>query len=440
VDAEVRTERQADAGKSLAAVILGNDAVAAIRPYASSQLARACVAAGFDVIVPPSWGDELVAGAYLEQLADRLEYAVAPCACPLVRSMLDRSGGGTAVGCAFAAAPPVAAARYVRAQYGESVLITYVGDCPSASDHAIDARFSPGGFLASLNRQGITIEDQPVETIAAEADRWRRYRSTPGGVPALRYLARAPINRVLRDGDADSLTQGLPEARSNMVVDFSIAAHCVCRGAGASVDDDEPPRSQTPIVVAPNGLDLSPAASPPRVRPTLRARPETGPEPRTDATGAVPSDGSALAPATPSVPPVARLEAQRNHGVEALREVTPRTSARERIAVLALVPVVVLAVAAALGVTVYRASQPEAPSSRSARVAPSIATDSTALRTPDSSMGFAPNQARDSAKARQDSAADSTVRRRRAVQVVPGWLPQGRPKFTPVDSFAARKP
>ena len=439
MDAEVRTERQTDAGKSLAAVILGNDAVAAIRPYASSQLARACVAAGFDVIVPPSWGDELVAGAYLEQLADRLEYAVAPCACPLVRSMLDRSSGGTAVGCAFATSPPVAAARYVRATYGESVLITYVGDCPSASDPAIDARFSPGGFLASLNREGITVEDQPAESIAAEADRWRRYRSTPGGVPALRYLARPPVNRVLRDGDADSLTQGLPEARSNMVVDFSIAAHCACSGAGASVDDDEPPRSQAPIVVAPNGLDLSPAASPPRVRPTLRARPETGPEPRADATNAATSDESAPAPEIPPAPHVTRPEAQRNTAEEALREVVPRKSARERIAVLTLLPIVVLAAAAALGVTVYRASQPVDPSSSSARVAPSIATDSTAPSTPDSSMGYAPNQSRDSAKARQESTAD-TVRRRRAVRVVPGWLPQGRPKFTPVDSFAVKKP
>ena len=409
MDAEVRTERQADAGKSIAAVILGNDAVAAIQPYAPSQLARACVAAGFDVIVPPSWGDELVAGAYLEQLADRLEYAVAPCACALVRSMLERSGANAAIGCAFAAAPPVAAARYVRAKYGDAVLITYVGDCPSASDAAIDARFSPAGFLASLHRQGISIEDQPTDTVVAEADRWRRYRSTPGGLPALRYLARPPINRVLRDGDANSLTLGLPEARSNMVVDFSTAANCVCSGAGTNVDDYEPPRSPSPIVVAPNGLDLTPTPSSPRVRPTLRTRPEPGVEPRAEAVGAQVEDG-------------------------------PVGSLRRRVALLAILPVIVLGTSTALGIAVYHVSKPAASTATSSQGNPTIVVDSTASTTPDSSMGYVQNRGLDSVRGARDSLVDSSLRRRRAIQIVPGWLPQGRPKFTPVDSFATRKP
>ena len=462
MDAEVRTERLADEGKSLAAVILGNDAIAAIRPCAPSQLARACVAAGFDVIVPPSWGDELVAGAYLQQLADRLEYAVAPCACPLVRSMLERPGAASTVGCAFVAPPPVAAARYVRAKYGESVLITYVGDCPSASDPAIDARFSPAGFLASLNRQGVSVEDQPTETVAAESDRWRRYRSTPGGLPALRYLARQPINRVLRDGDADSLTQGLPEVRSNMVVDFSIAANCACSGGGANIDDFEPPRTQSPIVVAPNGLDLSPAPSPPRVRPTLRARPKSDAEPRAEtadapALAARVVDSVAIRSAeerppddTPAVMPTLAAEIQstprvirpdpRPKKIDAKRlEVQPPKFGRRRVALLASLPIVVLAAATALGIAVYRASTPGT-NARSSVAAPGIAADSLVPKMPDSSMGYAPNQALDSAEADPDSAKDTLVRRRRRIQVVPGWLPQGRPKFTPVDSFPAKKP
>ena len=460
MDAGVRTERQADAGKSLAAVILGNDAIAAIRPSAPSQLARACVAAGFDIIVPPSWGDELVAGAYLEQLADRLEYAVAPCACALVRSLLERSSAGSAVGCALAAAPPVAAARYVRAKYGESVLITYVGDCPSASDPAIDARFSSAGFLASLNRQGISIEDQPTESVAAETDRWRRYRSTPGGVPALRYLARPPINRVLREGDAESLAHGLPEARSNMVVDFSIAANCVCSGAGADVDDYELPRGQTPIVVAPNGLDLSPAPSTPRVRPSLRARPDSGTEPRADisetpapvaeinlpkvgpATVDAASTVSAAAPPFEaqihSMPRVIQPEQRPARTRANLREVKPPQSRRRRVVLLALLPAVVLAAAAALGVAVYRVSSQSAPDSNATRVRPTLTADSLTANTPDSSMGYVPKA--DSAQTQRDTAASSKPRRPRAIQVVPGWLPQGRPRFTPVDTMVPRKP
>ena len=436
MDAEVRTERHADAGKSLAVVILGNDALAAIQPLAASQLARACVAAGFDIVVPPSWGDELVAGAYLEQLADRLEYAVAPCACALVRSMLERSGAASAIGCAFVAAPPVAAARLIRAKYGESVLITYVGECPSGSDPAIDARFSPAGFLASLARQGVSIEDQPTEMVAAEADRWRRYRSTPGGVPALRYLARPPINRVLRDADADSLTHGLPEARSNMVVDFSIAASCACSGAGANLDDYEPPRSQTPIIGAPNGLDLGPAPSSPRVRPTLRARPEAGNEPSAEAAEPLESRAETRG-ARPAEPPTP----QQNLVERTRLEIPPATSTRRRIASLVSIPIAVLAIVAALGVAVYRASSPVVTSATIApRAEPVIVADSAASKTPDTAMGFAANRARDSVRAQRDSVAESTARRRRAIQIVPGWLPQGRPSFTPVDSFAARKP
>ena len=435
MDAEGRTERQADAGKSLAAVILGNDAVAAIRPYAVSQLARACVAAGFDVVVPPSWGDELVAGVYLEQLADRLEYAIAPCACALVRSMLERPGASTAVGCAFAAAPPVAAARYVRARYGEGALITFVGDCPSGSDPAIDARFPPAGFLASLDRQGISIEGQTTETSAAESDRWRRFLSTPGGVPALRYLARPPINRVLRDADADALTHALPDARSNMVVDFSIAANCACSGAGANVDDYELPRSRAPIIVPPNGLDLGPGPSSPRVRLTLRARADNRTEPRAAASDE-PEARVEIPDRGPPVRPTPREPAARTSP-----EVDPPTSTRRRVTLLALIPIAVLAVATALGVSVYRANQPPASAPTPSRVAPPLASDSGALRTADSSMGYAPNRRIDSARAAADSASDSgRTRRRQAIQVVPGWLPQGRAKFAPVDSSTARKP
>jgi hypothetical protein len=53
--------RSGDKGASRAAVILGNDAILAAEPSTTAQLAHACGAAGFDIIVPPSWGDELVA-------------------------------------------------------------------------------------------------------------------------------------------------------------------------------------------------------------------------------------------------------------------------------------------------------------------------------------------------------------------------------------------
>jgi hypothetical protein len=55
-------------------------------------------------------------------------------------------------------------------------------------------------------------------------------------------------------------------------------------------------------------------------------------------------------------------------------------------------------------------------------------------------MGFAPNPGIDSARQHRDSLANRQPRRRRAIEVVPGWLPQGRPTFTPADSMTGRKP
>ena len=104
-----------------------------------------------------------------------------------------------------------------------------------------------------------------------------------------------------------------------------------------------------------------------------------------------------------------------------------------RIAMLALVPGIVMAVATALGIAVYRVSSSATPDSSRPRVEPLIATDSNAATMSDSSMGYAPNPALDSTPAQRDSAADSSTRRVEAPQVVPGWLPRGRAPVTPAD-------
>ena len=83
VDAAGAT-RSDDEGASRAAVILGNDAILAAQPRTTAQLVHACGAAGFDIIVPPSWGDELIARAFLEQLPACTAQSVIACSCPRV--------------------------------------------------------------------------------------------------------------------------------------------------------------------------------------------------------------------------------------------------------------------------------------------------------------------------------------------------------------------
>jgi hypothetical protein len=50
--------------------ILGTDAILAIRPVDPLQLTRACHAAGFDLVVPVSWGEELIASHLVERMAE----------------------------------------------------------------------------------------------------------------------------------------------------------------------------------------------------------------------------------------------------------------------------------------------------------------------------------------------------------------------------------
>src|SRR5215217_1687688 len=123
------TEAGSPRSGARAAVILGNDAVVAARPYSPAQLSRACLSAGFDIVVPPSWGDELVAAGYIAQLARRRDHVVVACTCARVAALLARSGDDQP-GRVAVAAPPVAAARYLRLVYGDALLVTYVGDCP----------------------------------------------------------------------------------------------------------------------------------------------------------------------------------------------------------------------------------------------------------------------------------------------------------------------
>jgi hypothetical protein len=477
-----------ETARARAAVILGNDAVLAARPFSTAQLTRACGAAGFDIVVPPSWGDELVARACLEQLGGRTEQRVFVCSCDRVRGALP-AGLPDESARVDIAAPPVAAARYLRLINGESLLVTYVGDCPSGTDPSIDARFSPMGFLASLHRQGIDLSAQPNEVAQTELDRWRRFESTPGGLPALRYLARPGIDRVVRESDSFEAGLAVPLPRSGVVIDLAEAVGCSCAADKATLAEIEPPRANAPIVVAPRGLDLSLHPSAARGRHTLRARLESDATTTTTTAPAEPTPAPPPARSAPSEPsaqavvasppvPAPRVQRVGASGMTPPRPVQRKEVQRvspsgRRTAFMAVVPVLVVAAIAAVGVAVYRSAsgaQATAPAidstastaaaSREADATPSTISaageldssrvaDSTRRATTDSTrvapiapaVTIAPDSARDSS-AVADSATRALARRaraRRAPQVVPGWMPQGQRTFTPIDTSAARR-
>jgi hypothetical protein len=470
VEAETDGTRRSTASLSRAAVILGNDALLAARPCTPAQLASACVLAGFDIIVPPSTGDEIVAAAYLDRLAGRSDPAVIACACPCVRAIVSERSRPDGIPCIAVAAPPVAAARYIRAEHGDDVLITFVGDCPGAADPAIDARFTPAGFLASLHRQGIAIDEQP------ELDRhrigWARHLSTTGGLPARRFVAKPPVDRVVREVTIESIDTDMPSVRAPVVLDV-VDAGCACSMRHEDALALEPARSPVPLFAVPPALDVGADASPPRSRASLRARHGLTSEssPPVVATTRPPGVEAASPPIIAREPappaPVVTREPPKPAvpvppGVNRPAHARPRAEpvrAVRRSPLLIILPLVVLAGAAALGVAAYATGsggrRTPAPSVDPAIAARADSAEST--RSADSATGgrdsitvLASPAASDAdsaraAGARADSIGGSTdslprrrVRRPRAPEVMPGWLPQGQPTWTP-DTLAARR-
>src|SRR5512145_35531 len=93
--------------------ILGTDALLAARPVDAVQLSRACQSAGFDLVVPVSWGEEIIATHVGDRLASRGAATVVVSACPLVNRQVMATPMRAAL--LHTVPPPIATARYLRA-------------------------------------------------------------------------------------------------------------------------------------------------------------------------------------------------------------------------------------------------------------------------------------------------------------------------------------
>lgn len=252
-----------------AIVILGNDAVLAALPATPVQLAHACLRAGFSAVVPPSWGDELVAAACLRASAAHPEVTTILCSCPLVATRIHSGDADLARFAINLVSPPVAAARYVRAISVADVSLVYVGGCPSAADAAIDTAYTPNDFLRGLEQRGITPAAEPrVFDSVIPLDR-RRHLSLPGGSPSSDRLRHDGGDREwseIHTGEfASDVAQALMTGQRTLL---HVAARlgCTCAGvspargaeeARATIAGLEPPRAVHPIVDADIPLDLT---------------------------------------------------------------------------------------------------------------------------------------------------------------------------------------
>ena len=257
--------------------ILGADALLAALPATPVQLAHACSLAGFQSVVPASWGDELIAAATLRGLERHGPAPAVQCSCPFVAHRLLAAGTDLRPFLVSLVSPPIALARYLRAAQAPAKLrITYVGRCPGAADEAIDARLTPEELLANLGDRQIALEEQPrVFDSVIPPDR-RRFRSQPGGLPAPEALWSDGGARSLVEVDGGDLPVELAQVLLSgkpVLVDVASRLGCVCSGATPDGDPRdararvvalEPPRAQSPVVDerVPVDLDLALPASP----------------------------------------------------------------------------------------------------------------------------------------------------------------------------------
>ncbi|HEY7235749.1 MAG TPA: hypothetical protein VH539_16460 [Gemmatimonadaceae bacterium] len=246
-------------------VILGADALLAALPATPIQLAHACALAGYQSVVPASWGDELIAAASLRALREHGHIPAIQCSCPHVARRLLAAGTDLRPFLVSLVAPPVMLARYLRAMHAPRTLrITYVGRCPGAVDESVDARLAPEELLAIFADQRIAIDEQPdVFDSVIPPDR-RRFRSQPGGLPTAEMLWSSDLDgngaRSLVEVYGDELPVELAQhllAGKPVLIDVAPKLGCVCSGAAADVDpviararvtELEPPRALGPVL------------------------------------------------------------------------------------------------------------------------------------------------------------------------------------------------
>lgn len=233
----------------LRVAILGNDAVLEARPATSTQLAQACLRASFDLVVPASWGEELIAHQYAESLGQYEGPPPVLCHCPLVAQALAEHDESIAM--LTLAAPPIATARYLRHVYApRALVITYVGRCPGAIGPDLDAVIAPDRLLGILGEAGLAPSSQPALYQSIIPPDRGRHASQPGGTPNEQFLRRESGVTLLEVSPAALDAARLAvQAHERVAFDCTRLAGCACAAQAQAVVAMEPPLRAAPVVV-----------------------------------------------------------------------------------------------------------------------------------------------------------------------------------------------
>lgn len=216
------------------------------------------MAAGYDAVVPASWGDELVASRVVARIQAQKGPAL-QCSCPHVAERLAPNADAIQSMLICTVSPVVAVADYLRALYAPArPTIAFAGACGAGGSDPIDTWMSPAELFEMLMQRGIALASQPTEFENLPLDR-RRFHSEPGGLPSratLRQLEPAVTCVEVQDSDFVTTVGQHLLGEEPVLLDVAAALGCACAGAAgatpaaarARVREHEPPRAPSPVV------------------------------------------------------------------------------------------------------------------------------------------------------------------------------------------------
>lgn len=235
-------------GPDLHAIVIGTDAVLAVQPAEPLQLFGACLAAGFDLAVPVSWGEELVATEVARQAGGLGTSSAVQSSCPFVDEQLRMMAEPLPV--IETVSAPVACARYLRRAFpARTVRVTYAGSCPGATTPDVDERVLPDVLVARLVEAGVDLLAQPRQFGTHVPPDRARYASQPGGAPDGAWLMAATGARLVEAAPVTAPIVAREPSANGAVVDLAVASRCACARQRLLARRLEPPRSAAPVVL-----------------------------------------------------------------------------------------------------------------------------------------------------------------------------------------------
>jgi diguanylate cyclase (GGDEF)-like protein len=185
-------------------LILSPESVAHFYPATPEQVINACYEAGFRAVTRGVIGDELVAAEYLKLWEQEPWGTLIRSTDPVVVDAIRIQFPELVPYLAPVTVPPVAEARYLRAQYGSGLTIAYAGICPPVASPELDAAITFSDLDQIFRIRGVNVLGQPIFFERVPEER-RRHLSAAGGLP-LQLLEEARYSsrrfRKLRGLDA----------------------------------------------------------------------------------------------------------------------------------------------------------------------------------------------------------------------------------------------